>query len=85
MSLAIAVFCYTLLIETAGPVVAVSVATLRKTATIGLSYVFFPKPLTLTRGVGVVAVVLGVILASKSSAIVSSTIAKRLCPSRATD
>jgi drug/metabolite transporter (DMT)-like permease len=85
ISLAVAVLCYTLLIESAGPVVAVSVATLRKTATIGLSYLFFPKPMTLTRAVGVAAVVVGVVLASKSSAIVSTAVAKHLCPSRAAD
>lgn len=44
-ALATAVFCYTKLIREAGSVVAVTVATLRKVATVVLSYIFFPKPL----------------------------------------
>lgn len=79
-SLALAVLCYTMLIESAGPVVAVSVATLRKTATIALSYIFFPKPWTLTRIIGVTAVVAGIVLASKSSAAVAQWLLRRRTP-----
>ena len=43
--LAMAVLCYTHLINEAGPIVAVGVATLRKVVTLVLSYVVFPKPL----------------------------------------
>jgi len=42
--LSIAVLAYTQLIKSAGSVVAVAVGTLRKVATIILSYVIFPKP-----------------------------------------
>lgn len=45
--LASAVLCYTHLIKEAGPIVAVGVATLRKVVTLVLSYVVFPKPLSL--------------------------------------
>jgi adenosine 3'-phospho 5'-phosphosulfate transporter B3 len=45
-SLASAVFCYTHLIQEAGPIVAVGVATIRKVVTLVLSYVVFPKPLS---------------------------------------
>jgi adenosine 3'-phospho 5'-phosphosulfate transporter B3 len=68
VSLAGAVLCYTMLIKAAGPVVAVSVATLRKTATIALSFAVFPKPMTPIQAVGITAVLGGVVLASKSSA-----------------
>jgi len=78
-SLAGAVLCYTMLIESAGAVVAVSVATLRKTATIGLSYLMFPKPLTAVRVVGIAAVVAGIVLASKTSA----AVANRFCKPKA--
>jgi drug/metabolite transporter (DMT)-like permease len=39
------VLCYTSLIQETGPVVAVTVSTIRKVVTIVLSYVVFPKPL----------------------------------------
>lgn len=44
-SLSFAVLCYTSLIEETGPVVAVTVSTVRKVVTIVLSYVVFPKPI----------------------------------------
>jgi solute carrier family 35 (adenosine 3'-phospho 5'-phosphosulfate transporter), member B3 len=44
-SLSFAVLCYTSLIQETGPVVAVTVSTIRKVVTIVLSYVVFPKPL----------------------------------------
>mmetsp|Transcript_7680 Transcript_7680/g.11151 ORF Transcript_7680/g.11151 Transcript_7680/m.11151 type:complete len:348 (-) Transcript_7680:248-1291(-) len=40
-----AVFAYTRIIQSSGSVVAVTVATLRKVATVILSYVLFPKPI----------------------------------------
>ena len=47
VGLGTAVLAYTRLIQVSGPVVAVGVATLRKVATVVLSYVIFPdKPLT---------------------------------------
>mmetsp|Transcript_5090 Transcript_5090/g.10800 ORF Transcript_5090/g.10800 Transcript_5090/m.10800 type:complete len:391 (+) Transcript_5090:177-1349(+) len=45
LGLSIAVFAYTRLIKSAGSVVAVAVATLRKVATVVLSYILFPKAL----------------------------------------
>jgi len=46
LGLSTAVFAYTKLIKAKGSVIAVAVSTLRKVATIMLSYLFFPKPLT---------------------------------------
>lgn len=45
LGLSTAVFAYTKLIKASGSVVAVAVATLRKVATIMLSYIIFPKPI----------------------------------------
>ncbi|KAL9190803.1 hypothetical protein ACHAXT_000509 [Thalassiosira profunda] len=46
LGLGTAVLAYTELIRRSGPAVAVAVATLRKVATVVLSYVIFPKPMT---------------------------------------
>ena len=46
-TLSLGVFCYTQLIHESGPVVAVAVATLRKVATVVLSYVVYPKRFTI--------------------------------------
>lgn len=62
MSLAIAVFCYTRLIEQSGSVVAVAVATLRKVVTVVLSYVVYPKPLSATHAVSACFVIGGIVL-----------------------
>mmetsp|Transcript_13344 Transcript_13344/g.20709 ORF Transcript_13344/g.20709 Transcript_13344/m.20709 type:complete len:350 (-) Transcript_13344:71-1120(-) len=45
LGLSTAVFAYTRLIQASGSVAAVAVATLRKVATVILSYVLFPKPI----------------------------------------
>lgn len=60
--LASAVLCYTHLIKEAGPVFAVGVATLRKVVTLVLSYVVFPKPLSVMEmaALGLIAAGMGV-------------------------
>lgn len=60
--LSVAVFCYTKLIQGAGSVVAVAVATLRKVATVVLSYLFFPKPLHSVHVVSGLLVLAGILL-----------------------
>jgi len=62
-SLGVAVCAYTRLIEQSSAVAAVTVATLRKIATVVLSYVFFPKPFTATHIVSGLCVAAGVFLA----------------------
>ena len=64
ISLATAVLCYTQLIQQAGSVVAVGVATLRKVATIILSYVIFPKMLSKIHAVSGLLVLIGILISS---------------------
>mgnify|MGYP000959221449 CR=1 FL=1 len=61
-SLAVAVMCYTTLIKKAGSVAAVSVGTIRKIVTIGLSYVLFPKELLPIHIASTVCVVVGIVM-----------------------
>ena len=61
-SLAVAVMCYTTLIKKAGSVAAVSIGTIRKIVTIGLSYILFPKELLPIHKVSTVCVVLGIVM-----------------------
>ena len=63
-SLAVAVFCYTRLIQESGSVVAVGVATLRKVVTVILSYAVYPKPFTMTHAISSILVLGGVLLSS---------------------
>lgn len=71
VGLSTAVFAYTRLIQASGSVVAVAVATLRKVATVVLSYVVFPKPLLGIHVVSGLLVLGGVVL---------STVAKQRPP-----
>jgi solute carrier family 35 (adenosine 3'-phospho 5'-phosphosulfate transporter), member B3 len=64
--LSVAVYAYTRLIQESGSVFAVSVATLRKVATVVLSFVLFPKPLKFIH-IGSGFLVLGGILLSSSA------------------
>jgi solute carrier family 35 (adenosine 3'-phospho 5'-phosphosulfate transporter), member B3 len=64
--LSVAVYAYTRLIQESGSVFAVSVATLRKVATVVLSFVLFPKPLRFIH-IGSGFLVLGGILLSSSA------------------
>jgi len=64
VGLSTAVLAYTKLIQCSGPVVAVTVATLRKVATFLLSYILFPKALLPIHAVSGVSVLLGVVLSS---------------------
>jgi solute carrier family 35 (adenosine 3'-phospho 5'-phosphosulfate transporter), member B3 len=64
VSLAMAVFSYTRLIQASGSVVAVGVATLRKVVTVILSYVFYPKPFSTVHAVSSLLVLGGVLLSS---------------------
>eukprot|EP00977_Amphora_coffeiformis_P002694 scaffold516_cov175-Amphora_coffeaeformis.AAC.33 len=64
VSLATAVLCYTRLIQQAGSVVAVAVATLRKVATIVLSYVVYPKVLSQSHALSALLVVGGILMSS---------------------
>ena len=59
-----AVLAYTRLIKTSGSVVAVAVATLRKVATMVLSYVVFPKPLSQMHIVSGLLVLAGIFLST---------------------
>lgn len=59
VGLGTAVLAYTELIRRSGPAVAVAVATLRKVVTILLSYIIFPKPMTLIHVISAGTVVLG--------------------------
>ena len=59
VGLGTAVLAYTELIRRSGPAVAVAVGTLRKVVTILLSYIIFPKPMTLIHVISAGLVVLG--------------------------
>ena len=61
-SLAVAVICYTILIKNAGSVVAVSIGTLRKIVTIGLSYFLFPKEFLPIHIFSTICVAIGILL-----------------------
>ena len=63
-SLAVAVMAYTRLIEQSGSVVAVTVATLRKVATMACSYLLFPKPFPRQHAWASAAVLGGVVLST---------------------
>lgn len=60
LCLSTAVLAYTKLVKTQGSVVAVAVSTFRKIATVMLSYVIFPKPLTRIHIVSGLFVLVGV-------------------------
>jgi drug/metabolite transporter (DMT)-like permease len=62
LGLATAVWAYTKLIQATSSVVAVGVSTLRKVATILLSYIFFPKRLLMIHVVSGCVVLTGIIL-----------------------
>ena len=62
LGLSVAVLAYTRLIESAGSVVAVAVATLRKVATVVLSYIIFPKALLRIHVVSMLLVLSGILL-----------------------
>ncbi|CAB9518098.1 Solute carrier family 35, member B3 [Seminavis robusta] len=64
VSLSIAVWAYTKLIQATSSVVAVAVSTLRKVATMFLSYIIFPKPLLTIHIYSGCMVLLGVILST---------------------
>ncbi len=64
LGLSTAVLAYTKLIQTNGPVAAVAVATLRKVATMILSYVFFPKPVSIQHIVSGILVLIGILMSS---------------------
>jgi adenosine 3'-phospho 5'-phosphosulfate transporter B3 len=64
LGLSTAVLAYTRLIQTSGSVAAVAVATLRKVATIVLSYIVFPKPLLAMHIAAGLAVLAGVLLST---------------------
>jgi drug/metabolite transporter (DMT)-like permease len=66
MALATAVWCYTRLIQQAGSVVAVAVATLRKVVTVVLSYIIYPKTMTMIHAASGVLVLGGILLSSYS-------------------
>jgi drug/metabolite transporter (DMT)-like permease len=66
MALATAVWCYTRLIQKAGSVVAVAVATLRKVVTVVLSYIIYPKTMTMVHVASGVLVLGGIVLSSYS-------------------
>jgi len=66
LGLSMAVLAYTRLIKTAGSVVSVAVATLRKVATVVLSYIIFPKALLRIHIVSGVLVLAGICLNSYS-------------------
>ena len=71
-SLSTAVLCYTQLIQQAGSVVAVAVATLRKVATIVLSYVIFPKVLSKIHAISGLLVLIGILISSHTKRCTSS-------------
>lgn len=62
LSLGLAVNCYTNLIKVSGSVLAVAVATIRKIVTILLSYLIFPKLLSIQQMFGAVAVTIGILI-----------------------
>lgn len=64
LSLSLAVMCYTRLIKDAGSVVAVAVATLRKVATVVLSYLVYPKSFSSIHAVSAILVLAGILLNS---------------------
>jgi len=64
-TIGISVRCYTGIVGNSGSVTAVAVATLRKVATVVISYVIFPKPIEATHIVAGLVVILGILLAMK--------------------
>ena len=64
LGLSSAVLAYTTLIKSTGPVVAVTVATLRKVATIMLSYIMFPKAISGIHVISGLTVLVGVLLST---------------------
>ncbi len=66
LALATAVLCYTRLIQQAGSVAAVAVATLRKVATVILSYVVYPKILSKIHALSGLLVLSGILISSHS-------------------
>ena len=66
LSLSVAVLCYTKLIQESGSVVAVAVATLRKVVTVILSYVVYPKSITILHILSGFVVLGGILLSNYS-------------------
>ncbi len=64
VGLSTAVLAYTKLIQTSGPVAAVAVTTLRKVATMMLSYIVFPKPVSSQHIVSSILVLVGIVISS---------------------
>ena len=67
LGLSTAVLNYTNLIQSSGSVIAVAVATLRKVATVILSYVVFPKPLLGIHVISLFFVLSGIVLSSSKT------------------
>jgi len=64
LGLSTAVLAYTRLIKASTSVTAVTVATVRKIATVLLSYIVFPKPLSVMQGSSLVLVFAGIVIGS---------------------
>ena len=64
VSLATAVLCYTRLVQEAGSVVAVAVATLRKVGTVVLSYIVYPKVLSKIHAISAFLVLAGILIST---------------------
>ena len=64
LGLATAVFFYTRLIKCSGPVAAVAVTTLRKVATMILSYIIFPKPIMKQHVMAGLLVLIGILIST---------------------
>ncbi len=64
IGLSTAVLAYTKLIKASGSVVAVAVSTMRKVATVLLSYILFPKPLLPIHAFSGLLVLIGVLIAT---------------------
>lgn len=64
LGLSTAVLAYTKLIQSSGPVAAVAVTTLRKVATMMLSYIVFPKPISMQHVISGILVLIGILISS---------------------
>jgi len=74
VALACGVACYTRLIREVGSVFAVTVSTLRKSVTLMLSFLVFPgKAFTVLRGVGLLLLLVGLVLAENAKLFQSRT------------
>lgn len=62
--LSTAVLAYTNLIKSTSPVIAVATTTLRKVATIVLSYIIFPKQITMIHFASLILVLAGIVVSA---------------------